>query len=152
MKGRLRTVLSAVAVLAAIALVPACAPPDTSRLSPEQQQRLAAEGIVRRGDNLPFRYTHRISGMRDGWEEYPASIVVTSQTILIHQNDRLLLEITPRSTGEYSVRREGDRVTLRAGSGGSVRNWAFHPAKGAVEWATDLRAVIKGTAGAKRRR
>jgi len=124
----------------------------TARLSPEQQARLEAEGIVRRADDVWFRYTHGMGTPRSGWEEHLASIVVTRQGILIHRNDRILVEVTRRSTGSYAIRREGDRVSLRAGSDRSARSWAFHAPTDAEGWAADIRVVLGQTAGAKRRR
>ena len=125
---------------------------STARLSPALEQRFESEGIARRGDDLLFRYSHDLGTSRSGWEEWPASIVVTRQSIFIHDGERVLLEITPRSTGEYRVSRERDRVSLRGGSGRSGRSWAFHPPEEAEGWATDLRAVIAKSAGARRRR
>jgi len=58
----------------------------TGGITPEQQQRLDAEGVVRRADDQVFRYTHG-SGTRDaGWEERRASIIVTRQSVIIHKN------------------------------------------------------------------
>ena len=123
----------------------------TARLSHDLEQRFASEGIVRRAADLVFRYSHDPGTSNSGWEEWPASIVVTRQTIYLHQGDRVRLEITPRSTGEYQVRRERGRISLRAGSGQSARSWAFHPPDDPESWAVALRAVIAGSAGAKRR-
>jgi hypothetical protein len=91
--------------------------------------------------------------MRDaGWENVYASIVVTRSRVLIHDGDRVLLEITPRSTGAYDVARDHDRLSLHAGRGGSARSWSFRPADDADGWAEDIRAVIRSTAGEERRR
>lgn len=138
-------------LLLAPLVLSACAR-TTARLSPEQLSRLEAEGIVRRADDLWFRYSHGMGTVRSGWEEHRASIVVTKQSVLIHQNDRLLIEVTPRSTGAYSVRREGDRVSLRAGNNRSARSWAFHSQEDAEGWARDMRAVIGQTEGGRHRR
>jgi len=122
------------------------------RLTPELQQRFDTEGIVRRADKVFFRYSHDLGTPRSGWEEWPATLIVTHRTIFIHDGVRIRLEITPRSTGEYRVRREGGRVSVRAGSGRSGRSWAFHPPDDPERWVKDLRAVIEASAGARRRR
>ena len=124
----------------------------TARLSAEQQQSLAAEGIVRRADDVWFTYSHDLGTSRSGREDRSASVVVTPQTILVHENERALLEITPRSTGEYHVSRDHDRISLAAGSGRSRRSWSFRPPEDTEGWTRDMRAVIHGTAGAERPR
>jgi hypothetical protein len=50
------------------------------------------------------------------------------------------------------VARDQDRLSLRAGSGKSAARWSFRPPDDATGWAEDIRAVIRGTAGAGRRR
>jgi hypothetical protein len=132
----------------ALALLASCSR-STGKLSPELTQRFESEGIVRRADDTFMRYTHGTGTARSGWEEWPASIVVTHRSVYLHQNDRVRLEITPRSTGEYSVRRDHDRLSIHAGSGNSVRSWSFHPPDDAPGWAEDIRAVIRGAAGAQ---
>ena len=132
-----------------IPAIGACAG-STAKLSPELERRFAAEGIVRRAADLDFRYSHDLGTARSGWEDWPASIVITRKTVYIHDRDRVRLEITPRSTGLYRVRREGGRVSVRTGTGRSGRSWAFHPPDNPEQWVIDLRAVIAGTAGAKR--
>jgi hypothetical protein len=123
---------------------------STGKLSPSRLTELQGEGIVRREDDLWVRYSHGLGTYRGGWEEHRMSIVVTGSRILIHQNERVILEVTERSTGHYSVRRAGDRLSLHAGEGRSARNWAFHPADDPEGWAKDMRAVIKKTEGASR--
>lgn len=136
-------------LLALLATAPACSR-TTGKLSASQLSELQGEGIVRRQDDLWMRYSHGLATYRGGWEEHRASIVVTGARILIHRNDRVILEITERSTGHYSVRRTGDRLSLHAGDGRSARSWAFHPADDPEGWAKDMRAVIKKTEGAGR--
>ncbi|MCC6847502.1 MAG: hypothetical protein IT294_03300 [Deltaproteobacteria bacterium] len=132
-------------VLGAFLLLAACQRP-TGTLSEAQQQRFESERIMRRAIDLPMRRT------RDaGWEESVASIVVTGQSVVIHQQDHFWLEITPRSTGRYRVARDHDRLSLRAGSGASATRWSFRPPGDAAGWATDIRAVIAGTASVRRR-
>ena len=115
----------------------------TGAITPERQQRLDAEGIVRRADDQTFRYTHG-SGTRDaGWEERAASIIVTKQSVIIHKNEKLGLEITPRTRRFVEVRRDGNRVRISAGGGQSSESWSFAPPDDAPGWADDIRAVVK---------
>ncbi len=146
MRRRPRVSRAAIALL----LVAACQR-TTGTLSEEQQHRFETEGIVRRAVDVLFRYSHD-GGTRDaGWEEDDASIVVTKESVVIHRGDRFRLEITPRSTGVYEVARDHDRLRLHAGSGKSAVSWSFRPPDDAPGWAEDIRAVIRGTAGAARR-
>jgi hypothetical protein len=115
----------------------------TGTITPEQQKRLDAEGIVRRADDQIFRYTHD-AGTRDaGWEERKASIIVTHQSVIIHKNEKLGLEITPRTRRFVEVRRDGNRVRISAGGGQSAESWSFVPPDDAPGWAEDIRAVVK---------
>ena len=122
----------------------------TGALTPAQQQRLESESIVRRADDLIFRYTHD-AGRRDaGWEDREASIIVTKQSVIIHKNEKLGLEITARTRRFLQVRRDGDRVRISAGGGKSAESWSFMPPDDAAGWADDIRAVAK-VAGANTR-
>lgn len=115
----------------------------TGALTAAQQQRLESEGIVRRADDLTFRYTHD-AGRRDaGWEDRRASIIVTRQSVIIHKNEKLGLELTPRTRRFVEVRRDGKRVRLSAGGGRSAESWSFVPPDDARGWAEDIRAVVK---------
>jgi hypothetical protein len=121
----------------------------TGALTPAQQQRLESEGIVRRADDLIFRYTHD-AGRRDaGWEDRKASIIVTKQGVLIHKNEKLGLDITSRTRRFVQVRQDGDRVRISAGGGGSAESWSFVPPDDAAGWANDIRAVFKQAAPRK---
>ena len=115
---------------------------STGALSPPLLAQLQEEGIRHRQDDVWVRYSHGI-GSGGGWEEHRFSIVVTGARILIHRNDQVILEITAQSRGRYSVRREGDRISLRVGTGRSARSWAFHPTDDPEAWARDMRAVIR---------
>lgn len=98
---------------------------------------------MHRADDVTFRRT-RPTGYKDsGWDQIKASIIVTRESLFIHENSKPDLEITPRSTGFYEVRRDHDRVALHAGSGGSQLSWSFYPPDDADKWAVDIRAVIK---------
>lgn len=115
----------------------------TGKLSPELQARFKKEGITHRADDLTFRRT-RPAGQRDsGWDEKRASIIVTRESVFLHVNGKAMVEITPRSTGFYEVRRDHDRISLHAGSGKSALSWSFRPPDDADAWGVDIRAVIK---------
>jgi hypothetical protein len=115
----------------------------TARLTPEQEQRLQAEGVLRRADDLVFRYT-RGSGTRTaGWEDRKASIIVTRQRVIIHKNEKLGLEVTPRTRRFVQVRRDAGRVRISAGGGQSAETWSFVPPDDAQGWAEDIRAVLR---------
>jgi hypothetical protein len=119
---------------------------DTSRLTPAMRGRLESESILRRADNLRVRFT-RTGGRRDRWEETTASIVVTRRTVLIHVNDRTLLEIVPDHSGDFRVRRDEDRLSIHVERGRSSGSWSFHPPGDARGWAHDLRAVLHAPPG-----
>src|SRR6188474_2664787 len=78
---------------------------DTSRLDPELLRRFQAEGIVRREDNIVFRYTEGAGTRESSWEDRRGSIVVTRQTIYIHKNEKIGLQITPRTRKVVDVER-----------------------------------------------
>ena len=120
-------------------------------LTKADEQRLADEGIVHRAQDLLFRRTHDQRTRDAGWEEAYASIIVTKQSVTLVGRQRVLLEITPRSTGEYDLDRRADRLILHAGSGKSEVTWSFRPPDDAETWATDIRTAIEQTAGAQRR-
>jgi len=132
---------------------------DTSRLTSEQEARFQEEGIVRRADNVIFHYTHdyasraygyRRGETRENREDRRASILVTHRSVLIHKNEKVGIEITPRSRRYDVIRREG-RVLIHAGTGRSAEVWSFEPPDGDAEgWTRDIRAVIQ--AGARRER
>lgn len=125
---------------------------DTSRLTPQQEARFQEEGIVRRADNLIFHYTHDYSSraygyrrgeIRENREDRLASILVTHRSVLIHKNEKVGIEITPRSR-RYDVSRREGRVLIHAGTGRSAEVWSFEPPDGDAEgWARDIRAVIR---------
>lgn len=119
--------------------------------SKEDEQRLATEGIVHRSQDLSFRRTHDQRSRDAGWEEAYASIIVTRQSVTLVGRQRVLLEITARSTGAYDLDRRADRLILHAGSGKSKVTWSFRPPDDPEAWAADIRAVIGQTAGAQRR-
>jgi hypothetical protein len=116
---------------------------QTGAITAEQQRRLDAEGIVRRADDQVFRYTHGSGTRSAGWEERRASIIVTKQSVIIHKNEKLGLEITPRTRRFVEVRRDGNRVRISAGGGQSAESWSFIPPDDPAGWADDIRAVTK---------
>jgi hypothetical protein len=132
------------------ALLPICAmfiaaaacSEQTGSLTPAQQQRIDSEGLVRRADDLMFRYTHD-AGRRDaGWEDRKASIRITNQSVIIHKNEKLGLEITPRTRRFVRVRRDGERVRVSAGGGWSAESWSFVPPDDAAGRVESIRSVI----------
>ncbi len=128
------------AVLLAVAL--ACRE-STGRLSPEWEARFAAESLLHRADDLVFRYTEG-GGRRGGrWEQRLASIVVTPRSVFIHKNEKVGLELTPRTRRAVEVRRDGDRIRITAGSGRSAESWSFVPPDDPEGWARDIRTVVR---------
>lgn len=124
---------------------------STSKLTAEQEKRFAAEGVVRRADDLMFRYTRDPRGSSERWENRKASIVVTRSSLLIHKNAKVGLEITPRTQRDLSVQRSGTRLRVRAGRGQSEEVWSFEPPDDPEGWARDIRALVAGTKSAGRR-
>jgi hypothetical protein len=126
-----------------LALVVAGCSSDTSRLDPERTRRFQAEGIVRHAENIVFRYTEGAGTRESSWEDRRGSIVVTRQTVLIHKNEKIGLEITSRTRKVMGIERRGQRVRIRLGGGRSAEIWSFVPPDDAEGWARDLRAVRK---------
>jgi hypothetical protein len=130
-------------VLAAAVLGGVGCSEKTGALTPAEQQRIDSEGLVRRADDLVFRYSHD-AGRRDaGWENRKASIIVTRQSVIIHKNEKLGLEVTPRTRRYVQVRRDGNRIRISAGGGASAESWSFVPPADPAGWADDIRAVIR---------
>jgi len=128
-----------------LALLVASCSTTTAKLSDAMRTRLESEGIVRRDDDETFRVTTGTT--RRHWEEGRASLVLTHHTVLIHKNDRVLLEISPSNAARWRVRRDHDRVSI-ASEGAGARSWSFHPKDGDAEgWARDLRAAMQAAAG-----
>lgn len=114
-------------------------------LTPAQRERFAAEGVRRQADDLIFRYTDH-PGRRDArWEDRLASIVVTGATVLVHKNEKVGVEITPRSRRWAAVERSGERVRIRVGQGRTEELWSFVPPADPSGWVDDIRAVIRGS-------
>ena len=138
---------TALACLLAMASLLSACQEKTGALTAEQRTRLESEGIVRRAEDLTFRYTHD-AGRRDaGWEDRRASIIVTKQRVIIHKNEKLGIELTPRTRRFVQVRRDGDRVRVSVGGGASAESWSFVPPDDPAGWATDIRAVVKRSPG-----
>ena len=114
-------------------------------LTPAQRERFAAEGIRHQADDLVFRYTDH-PGHRDArWEDRLASIVVTGTTVLVHKNEKVGVEITPRTRRYAAVERSGNRVRIRVGQGRSEELWSFVPPDDPSGWVDDMRAVIRSS-------
>jgi hypothetical protein len=129
-------------LLAALIGVPGCRQ-ETGRLSPEQEQRFASEGILHRADNLRFRWIQGAARRGGTWEDRLASIVVTRRSVLIHKNGKVGIEITQDSRRRSDVHRDGDRVRISTGTGRSAETWSFVPPGDAEAWAQDIRGVIR---------
>lgn len=136
-----RSALSAILVVPAIM---ACQE-RTGALTPAQEARFAEEGIVRHAEDLVFRFTRNPGTLRETREDRQASIVVTRKGVLIHQNETIGLEITPRSRRYYSVERERTRVRVRSGRGPNEELWSFEPPDNPAGWVADIRAVIRAS-------
>ena len=130
-----------IASAAFAALVLSACSGTTARLSPEQEKLFAAEGVVRKADDVVFRYTRDPGRRSERWENRRASIVVTHSSLLIHKNEKVGLWVTPRTQKAVEVERTGDRIRIRSGSGRSEEIWSFEPESDAPGWATDIRAV-----------
>ena len=117
--------------------------PTTGALPRDLAQRFAAEHIVRQADDQTFRYTY-YSRATEGsrWEERDASIIVTRQSVFIHKNGKVGLDLTATSRKATEVRRDGERVIIGAGSGQSKASWSFRPPEDPAGWAASIRAVI----------
>lgn len=135
--------MTSASAIAVLALGLSACSNDTSRLTPEQEARFGAEGVVRRADNVWFRYTHDAGTRAAGWEDRRGSIVVTRQTVLIHKNQKIGIEITPASRRASDVGRDGGRVRIGVGSGKSREVWSFEPPDDADGWTRDIRTVIR---------
>ena len=133
----MRTALLAFLLLVALT---GCAQ-ETGHLDAGQEQRLAAEGITRRANNLIFHHT-RGGGAR--WEERRASIVVTHGTVLIHRNGDVEFLYVPSSRRRCEVHRDHTRVRISAGSGRSAEVWSFEPPEDPEGWTADIRSTLRG--------
>ncbi len=129
----------------ALALLVSGCQERTGKLSPLRESRFADEGVVRRAEDLVFRFTRDPGGRREVREDRVASVVVTRSSVLVHKNDKVGLEITPRSRRFYAVERERDRVRLRSGDGRSEEVWSFAPPDDPAGWVNDIRAVIRAS-------
>jgi hypothetical protein len=134
----MRNVLATLIALLALA---GCAE-HTSRLDADQEQRLAAQGITRRANDLVFRHT-RGAGAR--WDDRRASIVVTKSTILVHRNGAVEFLLESRSRRACEVHRDHERVRIRAGSGQSAESWSFAPPDDPEGWTEAIRGAIRAT-------
>ncbi len=131
------------ALLVVLSLATVACDRTTSRLSPEQERRFQAEGIRRKADDIVFRFTRDPGGRSERWEDRRASIIVTDSSLLIHKNEKVGVEITPRTRRDVAVQRSGGRIRIRSGSGRSEEVWSFEPESDAEGWTRDIRATIK---------
>ncbi len=136
-------------LLTASAIAAGCSP-DTSALTPEWTKRFEAEGIVRRADNVVVRHTRQAGPYDTGYKDRLASVLVTKGTVLVHQSERVLLEITPRTRRRIEVRRDGPRLRIRAVGERVTEIFSFEPKSDAAGWAEDVRAVADLTPAARK--
>ncbi len=122
----------------------------TGNLTAVQRHRLTVEGLVRRADDLVFRYSHDTGRRNAGWEDRKASILVTRTSVIIHKNEKLGLEINSRTRRFVQVQRDGSRIRISAGGGQSAESWSFVPPDDPAGWATDIRAVIRQSKGGQK--
>ena len=138
------------ATLPVLVLALACTA-DTARLDADQEARLVAQGIVLRADNLVFRHSQDV-GRRDArHRDRRASIVVTTQTILIHERGYVDFLVEPTSRRWVEVHRDGDRVRITAGTGRNTEVWSFAPPDDAARWGRAIRDVIRASASTANR-
>jgi len=140
--GSLRRLSLSLSLITLASFAVACQQ-KTGNLTASEQQRIDSEGLVRRADDLIFRYTHDAGTRHAGWEDRKASIIVTKQSVIVHKNEKLGLEITPRTRRYVAVRRDGNRVRISAGGGKSAESWSFVPPDDPAGWADDIRAVLR---------
>lgn len=131
--------------IAAMLLAVVACDTSTSRLTREEESRFASEGVVRRADDVVFRYTKDPGGRSERWENRKASIIVTHSSLLIHKNAKVGLEITSRSQRDVAVQRSGARIRIRAGRGRSEEVWSFVPPDDAEGWTRDIRTLISAS-------
>jgi hypothetical protein len=129
----------------------ACGDLHTGALTADQEKQFASENILRRADDLEFRYTADPRGRSERWENRKASIIVTGSRVLIHKNAKVGLEITPAARRDLSVERSADRIRVHSGRGASEEVWSFVPPNDAPGWTKDIRAVINATKSTTRR-
>ena len=137
--------ISAAATIVSLTLVAGCGNRSTAGLEPATEARLAGEGIVRRADDLIFRYTVGAGRSNAGWEDRRASIVVTRSSVLIHKNAKVGIDIRPGAADRYSVERSGNRIRIRSGAGRNGEIWSFEPPGDAPGWTADIRSAIHAT-------
>jgi len=135
--------LSTAVTIISLTLAAGCGNRSTARLEPDTESRLTGEGIVRRADDLIFRYTVGAGRSNAGWEDRRASIVVTHSSVLIHKNAKIGIDIRPGHADRYSVERSGNRVRIRTGAGRSGEIWSFEPPGDAAGWTADIRSAIQ---------
>lgn len=130
--------------IAWLAILLACRQ-TTATLPPELASRFEAETIVRRADDLVFRYTYYSRSTRGNrWEDRDASIIVTRRSLFIHKNQKVGLDLTAASRKVNEVRRDGNRVVISSGSGQSRVSWSFQPPDDPEGWTNDIQTVIGG--------
>ena len=128
----------------ALAVLAAGCNRTTAKLTPELEARFQQEQVVRRADDQVFRYTY--GGGK--WENRDASIIVTKQSVYIHKNEKVGIEIGPDTRASCEVHRDGQRVRITAGTGAAAESWSFVPPDNAEAWTQDIRSVIRTSGSA----
>ena len=141
--GRELSVLRSLLLIGGLSLALLGCDRTTSRLSPEQERQFQVEVVRRKADDIMFRFTRDPGGRSERWEDRRASIVVTDSSLLIHKNEKVGLEVTPRTRREVAVQRSGGRIRIRSGRGRSEEIWSFEPESDAEGWTRDIRAVLR---------
>lgn len=139
-----RTWLLAAASAGALIASSACET-STSQLSSDRERQFQSEGVTRRADDVVFRYTRDPGGRAERREDRRASIIVTRSSLLIHKNEKVGIEITPRTRKQVAVERSGTRIRIRTGRGRAEEIWSFQPPDNAEGWVEDIRKVVRGT-------
>jgi len=140
----IRTLLLAAAAAGAVIASSACET-STSKLSADRERQFQSEGVTRRADDVLFRYTRDPGGRTERREDRRASIIVTGSSLLIHKNEKVGIEITPRTRRQVSVERSGTRIRIRTGRGRAEEIWSFEPPDNAEGWVRDIRKLLHGT-------
>jgi len=134
---------AALAITAAVLLAAGGCRPDSSRLTTEWERRFATEGVLRRAPNVVVRHTREVGPYGNQYRDRLASVVVTKGTVLIHQNDRPLLELTSRTRRHVRVVRDADRLRISVDGKRVTEVFSFRPPEDAPGWADDVRAVSR---------
>jgi hypothetical protein len=142
MKRTLPAYAGCAVVFAAVLGLAGCRP-DSSRLTTEWERRFATEGRLRHAPNVIVRHTREVGPYGNEYRDRVASVVITKGTVLIHQNDRALLELTARTRRHVRVVRDRDRIRISVDGKRVTEVFSFRPPEDAAGWVEDVRAVSR---------